>query len=28
MARTPTWRDATIRIQAASEAGPADLVIP
>ena len=28
MARTPTWRDATIRIQAASDAGPADLVIP
>ena len=28
MARTPTWRDATIRIQAASEPGEADLTIP
>jgi ATP-dependent Clp protease ATP-binding subunit ClpC len=27
MARTPTWRDATIRIQAASEPGEADLTI-
>jgi ATP-dependent Clp protease ATP-binding subunit ClpA len=28
MARTPTWRDATIRIQAGSEPGNADVVIP
>ncbi|MEO8707358.1 MAG: AAA family ATPase, partial [Kofleriaceae bacterium] len=28
MARTPAWRDATIRIRAGSEVGPADLVIP
>jgi ATP-dependent Clp protease ATP-binding subunit ClpC len=28
MARTPTWRDATIRIQAGSDPGPADLLIP
>ncbi len=28
MARTPTWRDATVVIRAASEAGNADLVIP
>ena len=28
MARSPTWRDATIRIQAAFEAGAADLTIP
>ena len=28
MARSPTWRDATIRIQAASEPGAADLTIP
>ncbi|MEJ7603701.1 MAG: AAA family ATPase, partial [Kofleriaceae bacterium] len=28
MARTPGWRDATIRIQAASEKGAADLTIP
>ncbi len=28
MARTPTWRDATIRIQTASEPGIADLTIP
>jgi ATP-dependent Clp protease ATP-binding subunit ClpC len=28
MARTPTWRDATIRIHAASDPGEADLTIP
>ncbi len=28
MSRTPTWRDATIRIQAASESGSADITIP
>ncbi len=28
MARTPTWRDATIRIKAASEPGVADISIP
>ncbi|MDX2089945.1 MAG: AAA family ATPase [Kofleriaceae bacterium] len=28
MARSPTWRDATVRIQAASEPGAADLTIP
>ncbi|MGN6104227.1 MAG: hypothetical protein ACTHU0_03920, partial [Kofleriaceae bacterium] len=28
MASTPAWRDATIRIQAASEPGAADLTIP
>ncbi|MBL0214496.1 MAG: AAA family ATPase [Myxococcales bacterium] len=28
MARTPSWRDATVRIQAASEPGAADLTIP
>ncbi len=28
MARTPSWRDATVRIQAASEPGLADLLIP
>jgi ATP-dependent Clp protease ATP-binding subunit ClpC len=27
MARTPTWRDATIRIQTPSDPGPADLLI-
>jgi len=28
MARSPAWRDATIRIQAASESGASDLTIP
>jgi len=28
MAGSPTWRDATVRIQAASEGGAADLTIP
>ena len=28
MARSPTWRDTTVRIQVASEPGAADLTIP